>query len=161
MRHLSDPLASAGRERIGLQIARLKAVKNVLLLIVLALLGLWWFKGSNSSSDSTDASGRTSTSSLTAPARRVATPPSVSAQQSAEAERQRRKALADEYARLRAQSEAKEAAYKEAMARYEAQRNAISDQIDALGRSNKNGVNQAQIDQLTEMRLRIPLPQRP
>ena len=139
----------------------LNAVKNIALLLVLALLGLWWFKGGNSSSDSTDAPGRTKTSSLTAPAQRAATPPPVSAQQHAESERQRRKALADEYARLRAQSEAKEAAYKEAMARYEAQRNAISEQIDALGRSNKNGVNQAQMDQLTEMRLRIPLPQRP
>ena len=70
-------------------------------------------------------------------------------------------ALADEYARLRAQSEAKEAAYKEAMAQYESRRSAISEQIDALGRSNKNGVNQAQMDILTEQRLRLPMPQRP
>lgn len=145
----------------GLRIALLDRVKNILLLLVLAVLGLWWFKGSNSPSDSSDINGRTSASTLTAPAQRAATPPPVSAQQNAEAERQRRKALADEYTRLRAQSEAKEAAYKEAMARYEVQRNAISDQIDALGRSNKNGVNQAQMDQLTEQRLRLPLPQRP
>lgn len=132
-------------------------MKNILLLLVLALLGYWWFKSDAPSS----VNDRTSAIAVTAPAKRATIPPPVSTQQDAEAERQRRKALADEYARLRAQSEAKEAAYKEAMASYEAKRNAISEQIDALGRSNKNGVNQAQMDQLTEQRLRLPMPQRP
>jgi hypothetical protein len=136
-------------------------VKNIFLLLVLGLLGFWWFKSDAPSTDSSSVNGKTSVNAVTAPATRAANPPPVPAQQSQEAERQRRKALADEYARLRAQSEAKEVAYKEAMARYEAQRNAISEQIDALGRSNKNGVNQAQMDQLTEQRLRLPYPQRP
>jgi len=135
-------------------------VKNFLLLLVVGLLAYWWFQREAPSTDSLTDNSRSAVTA-TARAKTAANPPAVPPQQNPEAERQRRKAFADEYARLSAQREAKEAAYKDAMARYEAQRNAISEQIDALGRVNKNGANNALMDQLTEQRLRLPLPQRP
>ena len=137
-------------------------MKNFLLLFVVVLAAVWWFRRDTPSADPSPGRDRTAVSTTTVPGKTAANPEAVTQQnpQAQEAERQRRKALADEYARLRAQSEAKEAAYNQAMAAYEAKRNAISEQIDALGRSNKNGVNNAAMDVLTEQRLRIPLPQR-
>ena len=137
-------------------------MKNFLLLFVVVVGAFWWLRRETPPDDPSPLKSRTAvTAPVTTGGNRPAVPQPAPPEQTLEAERQRRKALADEYARLRAQSEAKEAAYKDAMAAYEAKRNAISEQIDALGRSNKNGVNNALMDQLTEQRLRIPLPQRP
>jgi len=131
-------------------------VKNFLLLAVVAGLAFWWFKRDSPSGNSVHGS---TTVSATARARTAANP--QAAARTEESDRERRKALADEYARLRSEREAKEAAYWAAMADYEAKRTAIHEQIDGLGRANKNGVNNAAMAQLSEQLLRMPQPQRP
>ena len=131
-------------------------MKNFLLLVVVAGLAFWWFKRDTPSGDSVHGS---TTVSATARAKTAANP--QAAQRTEESDRERRKALADEYARLRSEREAKEAAYWAAMADYEAKRTAIHEQIDGLGRANKKGVNNAAMDQLSEQLLRMPQPQRP
>lgn len=131
-------------------------MKNFLLLVVVALLALWWFRRDTPPGDSVHGS---TTVSATARARTTANP--QAAPPTEDSDRERRKALADEYARLRSEREAKEAAYWAAMADYEARRTAIHEQIDGLGRANKNGVNNAAMAQLSEQLLRMPQPQRP
>lgn len=131
-------------------------MKNFLLLVVVVGLAFWWCKWETPSDDSVRGS---ITVSASARAKTTANP--EAAQRNEESDRERRKALADEYARLRSQREAKEAGYWAAMSDYEAKRTAIHEQIDALGRANKNGVNNAAIAQLSEQLLRMPQPQRP
>lgn len=139
-----------------MRIAEEDWVKNFLLLVVVLGLGLWWFRRDTPSGDSVQGSTRVS---ATARAKTAANP--QAAPRTQDSDRERRKALAEEYARLRSEREAKEAAYWSATAEYEARRAAIREQIDALGRSNKNGVNNAAMDQLSEQLLRMPQPQRP
>ena len=139
-----------------MRIAEEDWVKNFLLLAVVVGLAFWWFKRDTPSGGSVHGSN---TVSAPARAKTAANPPAAARTQ--ESDRERRKALAVEYARLRSEREAKEAAYWAAMANYEARRAAIHEQIDSLGRSNKNGVNNAAIDQLSEQLLRLPHPQRP
>lgn len=131
-------------------------MKNFLLLVVVLGLALWWFRRDTPSRDSVHGS-----TTVSAPARAKTAPNPQTAPRTEESDRGRRKALADEYARLRSEREAKEAAYWSAMADYEAKRTAIQEQIDGLGRANKKGVNNAAMAQLSEQLLRMPRPQRP
>jgi hypothetical protein len=139
-----------------LRIAQEDCVKNFLLLVVVAGLAFWWLKRDTPSSDSVHGS---TTVRSTARAKTSANP--QAAPQNQDSDRERRKALADEYARSRSEREAKEAAYWAAMADYEAKRTALYEQIDGLGRANKKGVNNAAMAQLSEQLLRLPRPERP
>ena len=139
-----------------MRIAEENWVKNFLLLVVVVGLAFWWLRRDTPPGDSAHGS---TTVSATARAKTTANPQAAS--QTEESDRGRRKALADEYARLRSERESKEAAYWAAMADYDAKRTAIHEQIDGLGRSNKKGVNNAAMAQLSEQLLRMPHPQRP
>lgn len=157
----ADHLLGAANWAQKLLLRIVAIVKNLLLVATLIGLGFWWFRtdSSNTTASAASTAAKTeqdtrTTAAKSAPRPQAATAPAID-------DTQRRQALQQESLRLSEERERKQVEYRAALVAYDTKRRELTEQMEALGRSNKNGRNTSKIDELLQKRTRLPMPPLP